>query len=341
MAQFLGRAAARFRALARHALRDVGNGECRDEAGIDLVDDGARGFRRRHYAVPRDVFIAQHAGFRDGRHLGQRGRALLAADPQRFQPAAFHVRYQRRHRIEHQVHLAADEIGDGGGGALVRHVHHVRPGHRFEQLHREVVGRAFADRRVIEFAWLRPGVRDEFLYGIHRHRVVHREQLRIERKQTDWREVLHRVVRQFAVEQRIDDERPRRAEQQGVAVGCRFRHGVRTNDAAGAAAVVDNDLLAPGFSQFHADGACDDVRASASGKRHNQADGFIRIAGCRISGAGLRRTHHCERNKNYARRIHVSAGIPVFCGRCLRLFPTRRSSGRRQSRAGAGPACAR
>jgi len=56
--------------------------------------------------------------------------------------------------------------------------------------------------------------------------------------------IAHDVVRQFFVQRLVDRMRADAAYRQRVAVGRRVGRNLRRNDAAGAAAIVHDDLLA-------------------------------------------------------------------------------------------------
>ena len=84
-------------------------------------------------------------------------------------------------------------------------------------------------------------------------------------------------------------------EQQRVAVARRLRHHLGADDAAGAAAVVDDDLAAGDLRQLGADDARDDVDGAAGRERHDQADRPIGI------GLRLRRGRAGERESDEQR----------------------------------------
>ena len=96
----------------------------------------------------------------------------------------------------------------------------------------------------------------------------------------------------FLDDRRIDREAERRGEK-GVAVRIRFRHEVRAEDAVGAAAVVDDDLLAEILLDVAIEHASEDVDVPARGKRNDHAD--------RPGGIGFRRPRGgCDERKRQA-----------------------------------------
>ena len=80
------------------------------------------------------------AGFGDRRHVRNDGRSDLARDGERAQPAGLHIGQHRLQRVEHDLDLAADHVGDTRGAALVGHVLDVDAGDGAEHLGGKVPG---------------------------------------------------------------------------------------------------------------------------------------------------------------------------------------------------------
>jgi hypothetical protein len=79
-------------------------------------------------------------------------------------------------------------------------------------------------------------------------------------------------------------KRPRRRDQQRMAVGLRLGGGIRPDIAAGAGLVLDDDRLAPFRLQLVAGNARDHVNAAAALKRDDEFDRFrgkLRLGGGR------------------------------------------------------------
>jgi hypothetical protein len=118
---------------------------------------------------------------------------------------------------------------------------------------------------------------DHHLRGVDEHR--------------DGREALDRVVIEALVDRGGGDERARRAEQQGVAVGLRRRDRFGSDRAAGAARAIFNDEgLAEGGGQTIGDEADDELGRPARRKRHDDLDRTIGIA----VGRGRRKGKRAE-----------------------------------------------
>ena len=180
----------------------------------------------------------------------------------------------RRHRIEIEMDVAADEIDARLPAALVRHVQHVDFGLQLEQLAGEMLHGAGAGRRVLQLA--RPRLRqcDEFLDRSDRHRRMHHQQVGADGGKRYRGKIFLCVVWQLADQRRQDGDRRDVRHHDGVTVGCGPRQEFRRKLAAGAAAVVDDDLLAERFTEFLRDDAADDVGAAAGRKADHHADRF-------------------------------------------------------------------
>ena len=97
------------------------------------------------------------------------------------------------------------------------------------------------------------------------------------RDQADRGEILARIVTGVGVERRVDRERAGAAEDQRVAVRCTPRHGPRGDRAAGAAAVLDDDLLAQRLAHFVGDDTGHGIVAASRGVGDHQHDGTVRV----------------------------------------------------------------
>src|SRR5712691_1172174 len=71
----LRRTGKRLAALLRNARAYLLARERGPQLGIEPIDDGASGPRRRHHAVVDHRHVARHAGLGDGGQVGEHGRA--------------------------------------------------------------------------------------------------------------------------------------------------------------------------------------------------------------------------------------------------------------------------
>src|SRR5690348_10126895 len=112
----------------------------------------------------------------------------------------------------------------------------------------------------------------------------HEEQGRY-RGQRDRLEVAQWIELHVLLNQRADRECADAAEIEGVAVRWRSDREIRADHAAAARPIIDDDVLAPRFSQLLADDAREDVRGAACRKRENQLEWLRRVgrllSGCR------------------------------------------------------------
>ena len=208
----------------------------------------------------------------------------------------------RRDRIEHEPDIAGEQIGHRRRRALVRHMRDVDAREALEQFHREVVGCAVAGRPIVELARLGLRQRDELAHRRRRHRRMGDQQVGPDHKLADRREVAQRVVGHVAPQVRQHRQRTGAGDVQRVAVGHRVRGEFGRDQAAGAAAVVDDELLAELRGHAGRENARDHVRRAAGRRRENDADRLVRV-GLR----GGRTGHQRERDNdgNTAANVHA------------------------------------
>jgi hypothetical protein len=96
--------------------------------------------------------------------------------------------------------------------------------------------------------------------------------------QADGREILARVVTGVGIETWIDRHRAGVTEQERVAVGLGLGDRPGAERAAGAAAVVDHDVLLERDRKLFRNDASDRIDAAARRERHDKRDGPRRPA---------------------------------------------------------------
>src|SRR6476620_7540885 len=101
----------------------------------------------------------------------------------------------------------------------------------------------------------------------------------------DRRIVFHRIVRQLAVETRVDGDGTDRAKQERVAVGISVRRYFHADDSVAPRAVVDDYLLPPRLDELLSNGSRCDVRAAARRYGNDDSYRFIRIRRLRMNNA--------------------------------------------------------
>ena len=268
----------RRRRVRRHhalGLEGAATSGAREDGGdlaVEAGDDVGRRALRRQHAIPHVEVAGLDAGLGERRHARQLRQPLLAAGRQRDQLAGLDVAERDVDGQEHVVEPAAEQVGDGAGGALERHVQHLRAGLLQQQRHREVVRRADARRAVGELAGMRLRLRDHRGDRIDLlHCRVRHQQQRSPRRLRDRREVGDRVVRQRLEQALVHDERVDLHEQR-VAVGLGARDALAADVAAGAGDVVDDDGLAERLRQVRGELARDEVDSRAGRVGHDQRD---------------------------------------------------------------------
>jgi len=96
------------KALSREPVLDVGHGQHFLQVGVDPVHDRLGRGGWRHHPDEGDRFKVGIALLSHRRYVGQYGRARLAGDGQRLQPAGSDEGRGRDHGVEHVGGLAAD-----------------------------------------------------------------------------------------------------------------------------------------------------------------------------------------------------------------------------------------
>ena len=131
-----------------------------------------------------------------------------------------------------------------------------------------------------EAAGRRLGERDHVSDGLRFDRLVDHQQVGDERGEEDRLEVLDGVVWQIGVERRIHRVRGG-VVHDGVAVAIRLGHGGGRDRAAGATAVVDDELRAPHLGELLEQDAAYRVGAARRWIGNHHLDRPHRIGGLR------------------------------------------------------------
>ena len=177
---------------------------------------------------------------------------------------------------------------------------------------------------------------DQFGHRTDSERRMRRQHVRRLHDQADRLEVLARIVAEIWIETRRGADRGAGCHQQGVAVGRRLRHRAGGDRTSGAAAVVDNDLLAQRLGHFVGDAARHDAGAAARNKRHHQGDRpdriVLRAGGARGQAEDQgRRSQYCSDHTRLLHFVNCQSGTgdvqyptPPFRPRVLMSRPISR-----------------
>ena len=103
----------------------------------------------------------------------------------------------------------------------------------------------------------------------------------------DGREILHRIERHVFVKTGIHRPGADCRDHNRIAVRRRFGGEFESDVAVGAAAIVDDELLAEPLAEFFAQHAALDVGRAAGDERHDETHGLARVLLRR--GAGRQR----------------------------------------------------
>ncbi len=84
-------------------------------------------------------------------------------------------------------------------------------------------------------------------------------------------EILQRLIAGLRLRDRQDGKRADRRERERVAVGRKFQRSLRSDEAAGACPILDDDLLSERLRELAGHEARDGIGRAAGRKRNDQA----------------------------------------------------------------------
>src|ERR1041384_5057612 len=278
-------------------LAQIGLRKRADDVAVQPLDEGRGRRGRDHDAVPGERLEAGHARLGYRGQVGHAGGAPRGGDGQRAELPGLDERNHRRRSGEHELHLARDQVGQGGLRAFVRDVHQVDACHGLEELTRKVCRGPGAGRGVVELsrAFLRK--LDQLHDRMDRHLWIHHQDVRLHRHQGNGGEILHRVVAEAAVEALVRGEDAVVAQEPGVAIGRALRHRLGRDVTAGARTVLDHHLLAPALAELLPERSRQDVARAARGESDHEAD---RLLGKTLCQRMRRRAGEQQRRRRQA-----------------------------------------
>ena len=144
--------------------------------------------------------------------------------------------------------LPAEQISESRWRPAIRHVNHVHAAHQLEELAGHMGRRPDASRGHVELARVGLGIVDELRNGIGRERCIDFHHVGYAGDGRNRRDVARKIVVEFSVERDVDRMRGRDHEQR-VAVRRRIHDCLGGDIAAGAGAVLDDELLAEPLRQ--------------------------------------------------------------------------------------------
>ena len=249
-------------------LADILALENLDHVAVDLLRQGGGRGGRRDQSEPGDRLEARQSRLGKRRNLRDDAGALQIGDGQELELAVAVERHRGGERIEEQVDVAGEDIGERGLRAAVGHVHHLDAGLRFQLSRREVRRRAHPLRGVGQLAGIGLAVGDELLERVCRQLLAHDQDIRDGRQHGDRNEP-GRIVAGVAIEQVIERQRGGRSDQQRIAVRRRARDVAGADIHRAAGDVLDNRRLAPFLAELVRHDACERVGGRAGRPRHH------------------------------------------------------------------------
>jgi hypothetical protein len=175
------------------------------------------------------------------------------------------------------IDMAAHKVALHGARAAVGDVGQLDVRHDCKQLGRDMGARADTGGRIGDFARVLPGQRNQVRDTAHRQRRMNQDNLLIRSDQPDRCEIPHRIVTGIGVERGGDAEHTGMADHQGIAVARSLGDRPCPDGAAGAAAVLDHELLAERPAHVLGNQARQDVIGAPRRKRHHDGDRTRRI----------------------------------------------------------------
>ena len=124
-------------------------------SALSLRDRRLRNAGRAGEAEPRRHRVAGHARLGEGRHVRQHEEPRRPGDAERAQASVLHHLGDHGHVVHERVDALAEQIGRGLRRAAIRHMLHLDPGGRGEQLKRQMLAGAVARRGAQELARVR------------------------------------------------------------------------------------------------------------------------------------------------------------------------------------------
>ena len=309
--------AARLRlgALDGEPAANVVTGERCIERLVELLDDRARRAGRRCQTPSQRHVVARKSRLREGRHLRKERGAPGAGHAQRVDRAGEDVTMRVRNRADQHADMAAEQIVERRTRALVGHMRELHAGPIGEQLDREVIESADAGRSVGNRSCGLLADLDQLGERTGGKARMHRDQVRGGGDQPDRIEVLARVIAEVLHQAGRRADRRAGDHQQRVAIGRGLGDRTGRNRAAGAAAIVDDDLLAERLAHLVGNAARGGAGAAARGERDHQGD---RARGVALRRGGRRRRQHADDAEQGKQRPTAHLGVSNLLGRAVR-----------------------
>src|SRR5262249_15000705 len=299
-------------------------GERMAQRGIEPVDDRPRRAGRRQQHVPEIEIELGVAELAHGGQVGQAGEPCPADDGVALELAGLDQRPRRHRRLGAQIGDAAEQVVERRPGAAIGHLRD-RPADLLGKQHAgKMTERAGAGTR-------QPGVPSGLVHPFHQPAEAVRRQRRPRRHRrgggvdrADGDEVLFRVEADIRIERHPGGQR-HLVQQHRVPVR-RGAGGAPGGDhAAGAADILDDDLLPERLREAVLHDARDRVGGAAGRIRHDERD-RARRPGLRRRGAACEPGGEEHRGKNACEHhLPPSTGVWIQADDAdIQVFPAPR-----------------
>ena len=257
---------------------------------MQLLRHGRGRGRRREHAHPALDLQLGVTGFRGGRHVGKRRRALRRGDGDGAHPAARERAGDAAGVGNGHQHLAAHHGSHRLVRALVAHEFAGRAGLRLEELEGEVVHARGAG--VVGLLRVGLHVRGELLHRPDRPVRAHHDEKRERDGGGDRGEILRRVAH-LLEHHRVGGEHGARGEKQRMAIGLGARDVLGGDHAGRAEPVLHHDRLAERLGELRRKDARHRIVRAAGGIADHQAHRLARVIRLGVGGkpACRRRAH--------------------------------------------------
>ncbi len=285
------------------------------ECGRELVDDLLRHALGREDAGP-DAHVVVDSGLLGGRDVGQRRQALGGGDAVGLDLAALDLLGHAHRLLAQEIDVAADQVVHRRPGAAIGHERRLEAELRGEQQARHVRGGADAAMRLLHLVAVLLQIGHELRHRLGGKIIARGDHRRGVRGEADRLEVLRGIVFEIRREHRRGHVRSHAAGEQGVAVRRCGGDARAAERAAGAADILDHQLVAERPAHMVGDDARHHVARPAGRERHHHGDGARRIALCRSRYRRGRQEACCDkRNRQGNGTLHGTP--PLFRRRII------------------------
>ena len=297
LGEIFRRAAFRRRDVQSQALQAFAHPRQVERVACDLGEAAHDRLGRtagQEESVPAIGVETREALLLGGREVRQNAAALGREQRDGLHGLVANERERSRNHVTDVVDATAHEILHGRSRSAIGNMGDIDADRDVEQDTAHMRGGASAGRSVLHPCLVGFGVGDELAQRVGGEILARHQHLRILDEYGDRREVVDRVIWRLLGEQLAVGVGPAVAVEENVAVGCRLGDAARAGRSAGAADILDDDLLAEQFAHGLRQDPRNHIERAAGGEGHDHGNGAGRpILG--IEGMKRRQHDHSER----------------------------------------------